>query len=196
MEFEPLRDRLLVAAGRLDDQIGGRSVMIHQDATRRGLYAYIDREDLPGLLASFDLPSPDASQAKRIADDRATTSPLPDEFGLRHSAGQGIGSAQATGRHESDETDKPSTQQIDCKAMRRSGFGGSIAWHSLATLTLKSCRRRSTSSIHHRSSRTVWRRQRNIDPGDAAHHDHGDSLDPWVQLAQVLLLCNEFAFVD
>ena len=24
----------------------------------------------------------------------------------------------------------------------------------------------------------------------------GDSLDPWVQLAQVLLLCNEFAFVD
>ncbi len=65
MEFEPLRDRLLVAAGRLDDHVGGRSVMIHQDATRRGLYAYIDREDLPGLLASFDLPSPDASQAKR-----------------------------------------------------------------------------------------------------------------------------------
>lgn len=65
MEFEPLRDRLLLAAGRLDDRIGGRSVLIHQDATRRGLYAYIDREDLPGLLASFDLPSPDASQAKR-----------------------------------------------------------------------------------------------------------------------------------
>jgi len=65
MEFEPLRDRLLTAAGRLDEQIGGRSVMIHKDATRRGLYAYIDREDLPGLLASFDLPSPDASQAKR-----------------------------------------------------------------------------------------------------------------------------------
>ena len=33
MEFEPLRDRLLVAAGRLDDKIGGRSVMIHKDAT-------------------------------------------------------------------------------------------------------------------------------------------------------------------
>jgi flagellum-specific peptidoglycan hydrolase FlgJ len=65
MEFEPLRDRLLMAAGSLDDHIGGRSVMIHQGATRRGLYAYIDREDLPGLLASFDLPSPDASQAKR-----------------------------------------------------------------------------------------------------------------------------------
>lgn len=65
LEFEPLRDRLLVAADRLDLRIGGRSVMIHQDAPRRGLYAYIDREDMPGLLASFDLPSPDASQAKR-----------------------------------------------------------------------------------------------------------------------------------
>ena len=65
LEFEPLRDRLLVAAGQLDLQIGGRSVMVHQDAKRRGLYAYIDREDVPGLLASFDLPSPDASQAIR-----------------------------------------------------------------------------------------------------------------------------------
>ena len=30
----------------------------------------------------------------------------------------------------------------------------------------------------------------------SAHSDSGDLLDPWVQLAQVLLLCNEFAFVD
>lgn len=65
LEFEPLRDRLLVAAQQLDYQIGGRSVMIHEDAPRRGLYAYIDREEVPGLLASFDLPSPDASQPIR-----------------------------------------------------------------------------------------------------------------------------------
>ncbi len=65
LEFEPLRDRLLISAGELDRSIGGRSVNIHEDATRRALYAYIDREDLPGLLASFDLPSPDASRAKR-----------------------------------------------------------------------------------------------------------------------------------
>ncbi len=39
--------------------------MIHEDAKRRALYAFLDREDIPGLLASFDLPSPDASQAIR-----------------------------------------------------------------------------------------------------------------------------------
>lgn len=65
LEFEPLRDRLLFTAGTLQLDIGGRSVMIHKDARRRGLYAYIDREDVPGLLASFDVPSPDASQAIR-----------------------------------------------------------------------------------------------------------------------------------
>ena len=65
LEFEPLRDRLLSTTGKLDRSIGGRSVMIHEDAVRRGLYAYVDREDIPGLLASFDLPSPDASQATR-----------------------------------------------------------------------------------------------------------------------------------
>lgn len=65
LEFEPLRDRLLVAAQQLDYQIGGRSVKIHEDAPRRALYAYIDREEVPGLLASFDLPSPDASQPIR-----------------------------------------------------------------------------------------------------------------------------------
>ncbi len=65
LEFEPMRDRVLSVAERLDLTIGGRSVMIHQDATRRALYAYVDREDVPGLLASFDVPSPDASQAIR-----------------------------------------------------------------------------------------------------------------------------------
>lgn len=65
LEFEPLRDRLLTASQKLDLDIGGRSVKIHEDANRRAIYAYIDREDLPGLLANFDLPSPDASRAQR-----------------------------------------------------------------------------------------------------------------------------------
>ncbi len=65
LEFEPMRDRLLSTTDKLDRTIGGRSVMIHEDAVRRGLYSYVDREDIPGLLASFDLPSPDASQATR-----------------------------------------------------------------------------------------------------------------------------------
>jgi hypothetical protein len=65
LEFEPLRDRLLAASKQLDQKIGGRSVNIHENAKRRAIYAYIDREDLPGLLANFDLPSPDASRAQR-----------------------------------------------------------------------------------------------------------------------------------
>lgn len=65
LEFEPLRDRVLAASQNLDKTVGGRSVMIHEESKRRAIYAYIDREDLPGLLANFDLPSPDASRAQR-----------------------------------------------------------------------------------------------------------------------------------
>lgn len=65
LEFEPLRDSLLLAAGRLDLTIGGRSVNIHENAGRRGLYAFVDREDVPGLLAAFDLPNPDTTTAVR-----------------------------------------------------------------------------------------------------------------------------------
>lgn len=65
LEFEPMRDRVLAVSGQLDQTVGGRSVAIHQDGKRRGLYAYVDREDVPSLLASFDVPSPDASQAIR-----------------------------------------------------------------------------------------------------------------------------------
>jgi len=65
LEFEPLHDRILAVSGQLDPSVGGRSVAIDQDTRRRGLYAYVDREDVPSLLANFDVPSPDASQAIR-----------------------------------------------------------------------------------------------------------------------------------
>jgi mono/diheme cytochrome c family protein len=65
LEFEPLRDALLLTAGKLDLTIGGRSVNIHEGAARRGLYAFVDRQDVPGLLAAFDLPNPDATTAVR-----------------------------------------------------------------------------------------------------------------------------------
>jgi len=65
LEFEPLRDSLLQVSGRLDRTVGGRSVPIHEQATRRALYAFIDRENVPRLLASFDVPHPDATTAVR-----------------------------------------------------------------------------------------------------------------------------------
>jgi hypothetical protein len=67
LEFEPLRDSLLFAAGQLDTAIGGRPVDLIDSpfSRRRAVYGFIDRQDLPNLLRVFDFASPDQSAADR-----------------------------------------------------------------------------------------------------------------------------------
>ncbi|HVS34373.1 MAG TPA: PSD1 and planctomycete cytochrome C domain-containing protein [Gemmataceae bacterium] len=75
LEYEPLRDSLLFAAGDLDPRAGGKG----DDMTnprppfshRRTVYGFIDRQNLPGVLRTFDFASPDATVGMR----HATTTP-------------------------------------------------------------------------------------------------------------------------
>jgi hypothetical protein len=66
-EFEAQRDAWLTVAGRLDPTFGGRPVNIESQpvSTRRTVYGLVDRNNLPGLLRTFDFPSPDVSAAQR-----------------------------------------------------------------------------------------------------------------------------------
>jgi hypothetical protein len=72
--FEPMRDALLAAAGKLDRTVGGPSVpnFLAPAATRRTLYAHLDRLNVPGVYRTFDFPSPDATSARR---DQTTVPP-------------------------------------------------------------------------------------------------------------------------
>jgi hypothetical protein len=67
LEFEPMRDALLAVVGRLDGTVGGRPVDLFASpfTTRRGVYGFIDRQDLPGTLRVFDFASPDVSTPMR-----------------------------------------------------------------------------------------------------------------------------------
>ncbi len=67
LEFEPLRDSLLFVAGRLDLAQGGPAVEITTApfATRRAIYGFIERQNLPGVFRTFDFASPDTSTAQR-----------------------------------------------------------------------------------------------------------------------------------
>jgi hypothetical protein len=80
MEFEPMRDALLAAAGRLDPALGGRPVDLFSRpiSTRRGVYGFIDRQDLPGTFRVFDFASPDVSTPMRPQ----TTVPQQALFGM------------------------------------------------------------------------------------------------------------------
>jgi hypothetical protein len=74
LDFEATRDALLAVAGRLNRTVGGPSVkgITSPGATRRTLYGFIDRLNVPELLRTFDFPSPDATSPKR---DDTTVAP-------------------------------------------------------------------------------------------------------------------------
>lgn len=68
MDFEGLRDSLLGASGTLDMSIGGQPVEMFESvrSSRRTLYGFIDRQNLPAVLRSFDFANPDATVARRF----------------------------------------------------------------------------------------------------------------------------------
>ena len=66
-DFETMRDYLLQVSRQLDTKIGGKSINgITVDSNkRRTVYTSIDRQNVPGLLRTFDFPSPDVSSGSR-----------------------------------------------------------------------------------------------------------------------------------
>ncbi len=67
LTWEALHDSLLVAAGELDDSMFGRPVQLFKEPSprRRAIYAYIDRQNLPATLRTFDFASPDLMNPQR-----------------------------------------------------------------------------------------------------------------------------------
>ncbi|MBI1355809.1 MAG: DUF1553 domain-containing protein [Acidobacteria bacterium] len=71
--FEPLRDTLLAVSGRLEGSVGGPPFQLQAEPSvpRRSLYAYISREQISGLLRTFDFSNPEQHTPQR----QTTTSP-------------------------------------------------------------------------------------------------------------------------
>jgi hypothetical protein len=82
LDFESTRDALIAASGRLDRTIGGPSFadIGSPAATRRTVYGFIDRLNLPGLFRTFDFPNPDATSPQRDS----TTVPQQALFMMNH----------------------------------------------------------------------------------------------------------------
>lgn len=67
LDFEAFRDSMLAVAGCLETTMGGRPVEITTPpfSKRRSVYAYIDRQNLPGVFRTFDFASPDTTSPRR-----------------------------------------------------------------------------------------------------------------------------------
>jgi cytochrome c553 len=157
LELEPLRDAMLAASGSLDRAMGGPGVEITQAPypARRSVYAFIERQNLPGVFRAFDLASPDASTPKR----HATTVPQQSLFLMNSPFVQ---------------------EQAKALAARTEGT--------------------TAEARIDRLHRLVYGRP--AEPDEVAlgveyvSRPASGTLTAWEQYAQVLLLANEFAFVD
>ncbi len=69
LDFEAMRDAMLAVSGKLDLAAGGHSVDITTEpfTTRRTVYSYIERQNLPGIFRTFDLASPDTTSPQRFS---------------------------------------------------------------------------------------------------------------------------------
>jgi hypothetical protein len=67
LDVEATRDALLFVSGRLDQAVGGPPVkdIAAPAASRRTLYGFIDRLNLPGLYRAFDFPDPNTTSPAR-----------------------------------------------------------------------------------------------------------------------------------
>jgi hypothetical protein len=67
LSLEAMRDSMLIASNRLDAKLGGPGVELYNApfTTRRAVYGYVDRQDLPGTFRVFDFAIPEASAPMR-----------------------------------------------------------------------------------------------------------------------------------
>jgi hypothetical protein len=97
LDLESLRDSVLAAAGRLDATIGGPSVPLTASPfpTRRAVYGFIERQNLPAFFRTFDFANPNTHTPERpqtVAPQqpRRTNRPKPREsrscFNMRWAA--------------------------------------------------------------------------------------------------------------
>jgi len=157
LDFEALRDSLLVGAGKLDRTVGGRPVDLFKApfTTRRSVYGLLDRTNLPGTFRVFDVANPDQHSPQRFL----TTVPQQALF-LMNSP---FVREQATALAARPEMASAGNPDAKVAALYRLALGRAPTPAELAL-------------------------GREFVADAAAGR--------WEQYAQVLLLSNEFAFVD
>jgi hypothetical protein len=192
LDFESMRDSILAVSGDLDPALGGRPVSIIDPpvSRRRTLYGFIDRQNLDGLYRTFDFAVPDATSPRRFV----TTVPqqalfLMNSPFLHDESRQLVNSTFRDPTPSSGGSSVPDDLRLqEVRHLYRRALSRDPSADELA-LAVSFLDRAAAAS----GSPGAWKRASDKRP-EASASDR--TLSPWEQLAQVLLLTNEFLFVD
>jgi hypothetical protein len=175
LDWESLRDSLLVVSGQIDFTMEGPSVPLLSEpfSTRRSIYGFIDRQNLPGLFRTFDFVAPDSSAPQRLQ----TTVPQQALYLLNSSFIQQqtteLANRVSSRQNPSDSAD---IEQRICDLYEL------IYSRSPTTDELQLAKQFLADDSHAESSRTGV--------------GQVEKFSPWQEYVQALLMSNEFVFVD
>jgi hypothetical protein len=166
LDFESMRDTLLLVAGNLDESFGGRSVELLKQpySKRRTVYGSIDRNNLLPLFRIFDFANPDITTAQRDA----TTVPQQALFFLN----------------------SPFVMEQACKMISRPAF------LRLDDETKRVRYLNQLVYQRDPSANEIQRGLRFVQAKSASADLKEQPLTPWERYGQVLLMSNELMFVD
>ena len=175
LEFESLRDSVIAVSGQADDVMGGKSFQLlgHPFSRRRTVYTFLDRENLPTVMRTFDFAAPESPNHQRSR----TTVPQQALFLMnspfliehaRHLAARALAiSDTSPGRIAALFQFVYATDPTDGELEMMQEFVENQDTSGSSTATLP-----------------------------ASQEDSQKHLTGWESLAQVLLLSNRFMFVD
>lgn len=171
LDFESMRDSMLWATGELDAAMGGKGIELFKKPypSRRTVYGFIDRQFVPGVLRVFDFANPDL----HIPQRPDTTVPQQALFFMNSP----FVVERAREMMKRDGLQNAKTPEERIKRLYR------------ALYQRDPTREQIKAGMKFVSSATVATPPATPAPTPAP-------LTPWEQYAQVLLLSNEFVFVD
>ncbi len=197
LDFESIRDSLLLLTGRLDTRIGGQPVNITDEpfSYRRSVYGYVDRLFLSDLPTQFDFADPMQTNSRRVP----SIVPQQALFFLNNplviEVSRSVASRQEVSKARTDAEKikviysilfqhSPSSKQVQ------------VAKQFLAQTSKLPPPKLGKSSVVNQEPKSGSREEQTATLRNEGEPVSRAPLTPWEQLVQALLCSNEFVYVN
>ena len=202
LDFEAIRDSMVMLTGKLDESQGGKPVNITDEpyTYRRSCYGYVDRNNLSDLLTQFDFADPDMPNTHRIS----TIVPQQALFFLNSPMSVDV-ARQVIARPEVAQAadDAAKVRAIYLLLFQRSPKPGEVAWAADFMTQANQLSSAAPVSAASKRPQVVRPQVRKYLPGyrNTALKNEGipvsrAPLTPWELYTQALLCSNEFVYVN
>jgi hypothetical protein len=203
LDFEAIRDSMVMLTGKLDETIGGKPVNITDEpyTYRRSCYGYVDRNTLSDLLTQFDFADPDMANTRRIS----TIVPQQALFFLNSPMSVDV-ARQVVARPEVAQAldDAAKVRAIYLILFQRSPKPAEVQWASDFMLAANQIAAPAPAArAGAKRPAPVRRVAKKVQPGSRYAPLRNDGLPvsrapltPWELYTQALLCSNEFVYVN